>query len=63
MVSPIDHPVDKQGTLIFIADDGISTVATAATKSQVQQLLQRALNTWSDVPPKLMQFSDNIDKI
>lgn len=63
MVAPIDDSVDKQGTLVFIADSGITMVSTPISKKLLQQLLQRALNTWSDAPPKLMQFSDNIDKI
>lgn len=62
MVSSIDHPI-ALGTLIFIGSDGLQTIAVPVAKAELQVILQRALNTWSDAPQKLMQFSDNLDRL
>ena len=62
MVAPIDHPI-ALGTLIFIGSDGTQTISVPVAKAELQVILQRALNTWSDAPQKLMQFSDNLDRL
>lgn len=61
MVAPIDDNLDKPVVLVVVRLD--STTSLTLSKHDLQTILQRALNTWSDVPPALLDFSDAIDKI
>jgi hypothetical protein len=29
----------------------------------IKTVFQRALNTWSDIPPELLEFSDHLEKL
>lgn len=29
----------------------------------IQTVFQRALNTWSDIPPDLLEFADHLEKL
>ena len=52
-----DEPVYLQVT----AYNGVAI--TKVPFGQVKTLFQRALNTWSDVPPELLSFSDSLEKL
>lgn len=61
MVSPTDSQLN-----IIVFESGKqhpAHVGLVLQKQTLQTILQRALNTWSDVPPEVLQFSDSIDKI
>ena len=62
MVSPPDTKLITTGQLAYIGNMG-ELVTVRITKQELQTILQRALNTWSDAPEKLLEFSDLIDKI
>ena len=38
-------------------------VLARVPKSGVKTLFQRALNTWSDAPKELIEFSDSLEKM
>ena len=62
MVSPTDTQLITTGQLAYLGNLG-KFVTVMITKQELQTILQRALNTWSDAPEKLLEFSDLIDKI
>ena len=62
MVSPPDTKLITTGQLVYVGNMG-ELVTVRITKQELQTILQRALNTWSDAPEKLLEFSDLIDKI
>lgn len=61
---PTGDPVKKVNLLVFeTAGLHPKSVSVLLDKPLLQTILHRALNTWSDVPPELMRFSDQIDKL
>lgn len=58
------HPIHRDNEIVYLQVISYSGVATVrVTLGQVSQMLQRALNTWSDVPPELMTLSDKLEKL
>lgn len=60
MVSP---PNPKLILMVVDLSTVLPTVNLKLDKQTLQTILQRALNTWSDVPPEVLQFSDSIDRL
>lgn len=60
MVSP---PNPKLVLMVVDLSTVLPTVNLKLDKQTLQTILQRALNTWSDVPPEVLQFSDSIDRL
>ena len=60
MVSP---PNPNLVLMVVDLSTVLPTVNLKLDKQTLQTILQRALNTWSDVPPEVLQFSDSIDRL
>lgn len=58
MVSP---PSLELVVLIAVTPGSVNSITLPIPV--LQTILQRALNTWSDAPKKLLEFSDKIDRL
>jgi hypothetical protein len=49
--------------LITIIREDLEVDSTLFSLADIKILFQRALNTWSDIPPELLEFSDKLEKL
>lgn len=59
----VSTPNPKLILMVVDLSTVLPTVNLKLDKQTLQTILQRALNTWSDVPPEVLQFSDSIDRL
>ena len=48
---------------IIVVTSDLEMVEVLTSKTTLLNILQRALNTWSDIPQEILTFSDAIEKI
>ena len=54
-------PEDDSIVVLFPSVTGYKTFSMSA--QELQTILQRACNTWSDIPPHVLRLCDETDKL
>lgn len=48
---------------LIVVSSNLDLVEILLSKQELLTVFQRALNTWSDIPPELLEFSDHISEL
>ena len=48
---------------LMVVSSNLDLVEILLSKQELLTVFQRALNTWSDIPPELLEFSDQLEQL